>query len=38
MHPYVDLDPASMPPDTGYGCKMVNGVMHVYTTRNIMEK
>ncbi|XP_029689454.1 AMP deaminase 2 isoform X2 [Takifugu rubripes] len=38
MHPYVDLDPASMPPDMGYGCKMVNGVMHVYTTRNIMEK
>lgn len=37
-HPYVDPDPASMPPDMGYGCKMVNGVMHVYTTRNIMEK
>ncbi|XP_053173169.1 AMP deaminase 2 [Scomber japonicus] len=37
-HPYVNLDPASMPPDMGYGCKMVDGVMHVYTTRNIMEK
>ncbi|XP_042264613.1 AMP deaminase 2 isoform X1 [Thunnus albacares] len=37
-HPYVNRDPASMPPDMGYGCKMVGGVMHVYTTRNIMEK
>ncbi|CAK6951325.1 AMP deaminase 2 isoform X1 [Scomber scombrus] len=37
-HPYVNLDPASMPPDMGYGCKMVDGVMHVYTTRNLMEK
>ncbi|KAK2897733.1 AMP deaminase 2 isoform X1 [Channa argus] len=37
-HPYENQDPASMPPDLGYGCKMVDGVMHVYTTRNIMEK
>ncbi|KAM7412067.1 hypothetical protein PAMA_021842 [Pampus argenteus] len=37
-HPYVNQDPASMPPDMGYGCKMVDGVMHVYTTRNVMEK
>ncbi|XP_068996738.1 AMP deaminase 2 isoform X2 [Embiotoca jacksoni] len=37
-HPYENQDPASMPPDMGYGCKMVDGVMHVYTTRNIMEK
>ncbi|XP_068199349.1 AMP deaminase 2 isoform X1 [Antennarius striatus] len=37
-HPYENPDPASMPPDIGYGCKMVNGVMHVYTTRNVMEK
>ncbi|XP_041801445.1 AMP deaminase 2 isoform X1 [Chelmon rostratus] len=37
-HPYENQDPASMPPDTGYGCKMVDGVMHVYTTRNVMEK
>lgn len=37
-HPYENQDPASMPPDTGYGCKMVDGVMHVYTTRNLMEK
>ncbi|CAG07509.1 unnamed protein product, partial [Tetraodon nigroviridis] len=35
-HPYQD--PVNMPPDTGYGCKMVDGVMHVYTSRNIMEK
>uniref|UniRef100_A0A4W6CIF9 AMP deaminase n=1 Tax=Lates calcarifer TaxID=8187 RepID=A0A4W6CIF9_LATCA len=37
-HPYENQDPASMPPDMGYGCKMVDGVMHVYTTRSIMEK
>ncbi|XP_056280177.1 AMP deaminase 2 isoform X3 [Pseudoliparis swirei] len=37
-HPYENQDPASMPHDMGYGCKMVDGVMHVYTTRNIMEK
>ncbi|XP_073326457.1 AMP deaminase 2 [Pagrus major] len=37
-HPYENQDPASMPPDMGYGCKMVDGVMHVYTTRNTMEK
>uniref|UniRef100_A0A8C4I0D0 AMP deaminase n=1 Tax=Dicentrarchus labrax TaxID=13489 RepID=A0A8C4I0D0_DICLA len=37
-HPYENQDPASMPPDMGYGCKMVDGVMHVYTTRNVMEK
>uniref|UniRef100_A0A3B4U005 AMP deaminase n=1 Tax=Seriola dumerili TaxID=41447 RepID=A0A3B4U005_SERDU len=36
-HPYENQDPASMPPDMGYGCKMVDGVMHVYTTRSIME-
>uniref|UniRef100_A0A3Q3G4T7 AMP deaminase n=1 Tax=Labrus bergylta TaxID=56723 RepID=A0A3Q3G4T7_9LABR len=37
-HPYENQDPASMPPDMGYGCKMVDGVMHVYTARNVMEK
>ncbi|XP_068589102.1 AMP deaminase 2 isoform X1 [Cebidichthys violaceus] len=37
-HPYENQDPASMPHDIGYGCKMVDGVMHVYTTKNIMEK
>ncbi|XP_075332705.1 AMP deaminase 2 isoform X2 [Odontesthes bonariensis] len=37
-HPYENQDPASMPPDVGYGCKMVDGVMHVYTTRSVLEK
>ncbi|XP_005801389.1 AMP deaminase 2-like isoform X2 [Xiphophorus maculatus] len=37
-HPYENRDPASMAPDVGYGCKMVNGVMHVYTSRDVMEK
>ncbi|KAF1390590.1 hypothetical protein PFLUV_G00059610 [Perca fluviatilis] len=37
-HPYENQDPASMPHDLGYSCKMVDGVMHVYTTRNVMEK
>ncbi|CAI5647319.1 AMP deaminase 2 isoform X1 [Oreochromis niloticus] len=37
-HPYENVDPASMPPDMGYGCKMVDGVMHLYTTRNTMDK
>ncbi|XP_034065368.1 AMP deaminase 2 isoform X1 [Gymnodraco acuticeps] len=37
-HPYENQDPASMPPDMGYGCKMVDGVMHVYTTKSNMEK
>ncbi|XP_061910152.1 AMP deaminase 2-like isoform X4 [Entelurus aequoreus] len=37
-HPYKNLDPASMPPDVGYGCKMVDGVMHVYTSRATMDK
>nr|XP_054601824.1 AMP deaminase 2 isoform X2 [Nothobranchius furzeri]XP_054601825.1 AMP deaminase 2 isoform X2 [Nothobranchius furzeri] len=37
-HPYENQDPTSMPSDMGYGCKMVNGVMHVYTTRDVMEK
>uniref|UniRef100_A0A667WUN4 AMP deaminase n=1 Tax=Myripristis murdjan TaxID=586833 RepID=A0A667WUN4_9TELE len=36
-HPYETQDPASMPPDMGYGCKMVNGVVHVYTTRSVMD-
>nr|XP_043893826.1 AMP deaminase 2 isoform X1 [Solea senegalensis]XP_043893827.1 AMP deaminase 2 isoform X1 [Solea senegalensis] len=38
IHPYDNQDPSSMPPDIGYGCKMVDGVMHVYTTRSTMEK
>lgn len=37
-HPYQDPNPANVPPDTGYGCKMVDGVMHVYISRSVMEK
>ncbi|XP_061529112.1 AMP deaminase 2 isoform X1 [Phycodurus eques] len=37
-HPYKNKDPTSMPPDMGYGCKMVNGVMHVYTSTETMDK
>nr|XP_046239751.1 AMP deaminase 2-like isoform X2 [Scatophagus argus] len=37
-HPYDNQDPKNMPADTGYGCKMVDGVVHVYTKKNNMEK
>uniref|UniRef100_A0A3P9A8N1 AMP deaminase n=1 Tax=Esox lucius TaxID=8010 RepID=A0A3P9A8N1_ESOLU len=37
-HPYENLDPASMPPDVGYGCKMVDGVVHIYTDKDTMDK
>ncbi|XP_061592290.1 AMP deaminase 2 isoform X2 [Cololabis saira] len=37
-HPYESQDAASMHADVGYGCKMVDGVMHVYTSKNVMEK
>ncbi|KAM8863252.1 AMP deaminase 2 isoform 2-T2 [Spinachia spinachia] len=37
-HPYENPDPAGMPHDAGYGCKMVDGVMHVYASRNALEK
>uniref|UniRef100_A0A672PD64 AMP deaminase n=1 Tax=Sinocyclocheilus grahami TaxID=75366 RepID=A0A672PD64_SINGR len=30
-HPYEVLDPANMPPGLSYTCKMVDGVVHVYT-------
>ncbi|XP_067269850.1 AMP deaminase 2 isoform X2 [Pseudorasbora parva] len=30
-HPYEGFDPANMPPGLGYTCKMVDGVVHVYT-------
>uniref|UniRef100_A0A8C9RU62 AMP deaminase n=2 Tax=Scleropages formosus TaxID=113540 RepID=A0A8C9RU62_SCLFO len=36
-HPYEDQDPKNMPPDLGYGCKMVDGVVHVYTRRSPLE-
>lgn len=37
-HPYENPEQAGSLPDLGYGCKMVDGVMHVYTERNVMEK
>ncbi|KAL1020654.1 hypothetical protein UPYG_G00002930 [Umbra pygmaea] len=37
-HPYENQDPASMPSDVGYGCKMVDGVIHIYTNKDTMEK
>uniref|UniRef100_A0A672IY21 AMP deaminase n=1 Tax=Salarias fasciatus TaxID=181472 RepID=A0A672IY21_SALFA len=37
-HPYDHMDPKNMPPDTGYGCKMVDGVVHVYTKKTNMDK
>ncbi|XDV49031.1 hypothetical protein PO909_018359 [Leuciscus waleckii] len=30
-HPYEGFDPDNMPPGLGYTCKMVDGVVHVYT-------
>ncbi|TNN85615.1 AMP deaminase 2 [Liparis tanakae] len=36
-HPY-DNDPKNMPADTGYGCKMVGGVVHVYAKKTDMDK
>nr|XP_024003362.1 AMP deaminase 2-like [Salvelinus alpinus] len=36
-HPYENQDPACMPPDIGYGCKMVNGVVHIYTKKDSMD-
>ncbi|KAJ3585840.1 hypothetical protein NHX12_012248 [Muraenolepis orangiensis] len=35
-HPYDSL--ATMPPDVGYGCQMVCGVVHVFTSRSTMDK
>ncbi|XP_041747317.2 AMP deaminase 2 isoform X2 [Coregonus clupeaformis] len=37
-HPYENQDTKNMPADTGYSCKMVDGVMHVYTKKSPMEK
>uniref|UniRef100_A0A4W5KZ60 AMP deaminase n=1 Tax=Hucho hucho TaxID=62062 RepID=A0A4W5KZ60_9TELE len=37
-HPYENQDPACMPLNIGYGCKMVNGVVHIYTNKDTMEK
>ncbi|XP_072571174.1 AMP deaminase 2-like isoform X2 [Paramormyrops kingsleyae] len=37
-HPYEGQDPKNMPADIGYGLRMVDGVVHVYTKRNTLEK
>ncbi|XP_041083837.1 AMP deaminase 2-like isoform X2 [Polyodon spathula] len=37
-HPYENWDPNTMPPDMGFGCKMVDGVMHVYSKSSQMDK
>ncbi|KAM4582897.1 AMP deaminase 2 isoform 2-T3 [Fundulus diaphanus] len=37
-HPYDNQDPKNMPPDTGYGCKMVDGVIHVFNKKTNMDK
>uniref|UniRef100_A0AAY5EA64 AMP deaminase n=1 Tax=Electrophorus electricus TaxID=8005 RepID=A0AAY5EA64_ELEEL len=34
-HPYEGLDPTSLPPDMGYSLKMLDGVIHVYTHKNL---
>ncbi|XP_053102706.1 AMP deaminase 2 isoform X3 [Hemicordylus capensis] len=37
-HPYEKCEPESMPGDLGFGLKMVGGVVHVYTKRDITDK
>ncbi|XP_023649199.1 AMP deaminase 2 isoform X2 [Paramormyrops kingsleyae] len=36
-HPYENQEPKKMPADLGFGCKMVDGVVHVYPSRNALE-
>ncbi|XP_034270668.1 AMP deaminase 2 isoform X4 [Pantherophis guttatus] len=38
QHPYEKCDPQSMPGDLGFGLRMVNGVVHVYTKQDITDK
>ncbi|KAK6321393.1 hypothetical protein J4Q44_G00083690 [Coregonus suidteri] len=38
LTPMKNQDTKNMPADTGYSCKMVDGVMHVYTKKSPMEK
>uniref|UniRef100_A0A8C9ME24 AMP deaminase n=1 Tax=Serinus canaria TaxID=9135 RepID=A0A8C9ME24_SERCA len=38
QHPYEMWDPQNMPADLGFGLKMVNGVVHVYTKQDITDK
>lgn len=37
QHPYEVCDPSTMPPDLGFGLKMVDGVVHVYTKRDVID-
>lgn len=38
QHPYEKCDPESMPGDLGFGLRMVNGVVHVYTKQDVTDK
>ncbi|MEE6527804.1 hypothetical protein FKM82_029453 [Ascaphus truei] len=37
QHPYDVCDPSTMPPDLGFGLKMVGGVVHVYSKRAVTD-
>lgn len=38
QHPYEMWDPQKMPADLGFGLKMVDGVVHVYTKKDVTDK
>ncbi|XP_029857088.1 AMP deaminase 2 isoform X2 [Aquila chrysaetos chrysaetos] len=38
QHPYETWDPQTMPADLGFGLKMVDGVVHVYTKQDLTDK
>ncbi|PKU27627.1 hypothetical protein llap_22069 [Limosa lapponica baueri] len=38
QHPYETCDPQTMPADLGFGLKMVDGVVHVYTKQDLTDK
>ncbi|XP_076857572.1 AMP deaminase 2 isoform X2 [Brachyhypopomus gauderio] len=38
IHPYDGHDPANLPPDLGYICNMIGGVVHVYTKESPLDK
>ncbi|XP_042197985.1 AMP deaminase 2 isoform X1 [Callorhinchus milii] len=37
-HPYKHCEPALMPEDVGFGCRMTDGVVHVYSQCGVMDK
>ncbi|CAJ0968343.1 unnamed protein product, partial [Ranitomeya imitator] len=37
QHPYEVCDTSTMPPDLGFGLKMVDGVIHVFTKRDVLD-